>query len=1488
MGTNFGSKEIEEYIKGRLEDHAIGTTEDLVAECIMGKLSSTGNHNVSISAFDITTMISVKDEKVDVMIQNLAGKYNINLECVDIGESLGQVRDVLGTVKDISLDLFDLYKSCNKYFKGNQTPELASVCVQKAFSLTSTLVSTAGGPLGFLISEQFELASYLLEVGTEIALKYRERYDEMEALWREVEALDSDEDISTSLQSRIDSALASPEFGDKACVLAQLYQAILTEYDFLFSMAGDSANGLYAVNTTEIIDARNRFMSMYEKLSGIFDGFSGGGSGKPGGDNPNDPSKNPNDPSKNPNSPSKNPNNPSKNPNSPSNNPNDPKNDPNDPKNDPRDDSDSDDPTNNPEQDDEDKNNKPVGGDDDFRGAGSARDKDPLVLDLNRDGKFTVGMEEGVHFDYDGEGFAEKTAWMAEGDGMLVRDLNGNGRIDNGTELFGDRTLKADGSFAANGFEALAELDSNGDGIIDSRDEAFGSLRVWMDSNRDGISQADELFTLQELNIRNILLKVNRKGSSEGANRITGTAAFTWNDGTTGTVAELTMDTNTVDTVYMETIEIPREILENMPNLIPSGEMLTLHQAMAKEPELCTLVRKFVEETEPAAREELLEAVFLKWSGCEDVEAGSRGNHMDAAKLAVLEKFYGKEFTGVSGADPNRAASAILNELYDGLVYTAKYKLLMQTSIHDMVTATRAVRTGGTEEKRLNYETILKQSDRTMAEDSAKAVLQFLDYTEYISKISNLSVYFNREDFLQAAEGSSYAAVYRELLMERKFMAGTAGTDNLSGKAMDEWISAGSGDDTIKAGAGNDILSGGSGNDKLYGEAGNDILYGGTGDDYLEGGVGADTYYFEAGDGNDTIYNYDTVNHGEDRIIFGKGIRPEDITIRREGKHMVLLNSATGDSITIKNAYVSSGGTCYIEHMEFADGTVWDADEIKERSRYIEGTEGADNLTGQSGYNYSLDEIFDAGAGDDTVKAGAGNDILSGGSGNDKLYGETGNDILYGGTGDDYLEGGVGADTYYFEAGDGNDTIYNYDTVNHGEDRIIFGKGIRPEDITIRREGKHMVIRNSVTGDSITIKNAYVTSGGTYYIEHMKFADGTVWDADIIKEKSRYIEGTEGADNLTGRSGYNYSQDEIFDAGAGDDTVKAGDGNDLLYGGSGNDKLYGEAGDDILYGGTGDDYLEGGVGADIYYFEAGDGNDTIYNYDTVNHGEDKIIFGKGIRPEDITIRREGKHMVLLNSATGDRITINNAYLTSGGTYYIEHMEFADGTVWDADIIKERSRYIEGTEGADNLTGQSGYNYSPDEMFDAGAGDDTVKAGAGNDILYGGSGNDKLYGEAGDDVLDGGTGDDYLEGGAGNDTYVFGRGYGTDRIFDNLGSNRISFGQDITVEELELLQSGRNLELSVTGTEDRLILSNYFSNSSYQNFEYTFADGTVLDKEDVSAIMDGSYVYETTLKQAQSAVELMASMNTDTGIASSEQVEMNRPDTSGQEQLWVTE
>lgn len=77
-------------------------------------------------------------------------------------------------------------------------------------------------------------------------------------------------------------------------------------------------------------------------------------------------------------------------------------------------------------------------------------------------------------------------------------DRDGNGSVDNGKELFGDSTPLSAGGNAADGFAALADLDSNADGQIDANDAQFGSLKVWRDLNQDGISQANELSTLEQ------------------------------------------------------------------------------------------------------------------------------------------------------------------------------------------------------------------------------------------------------------------------------------------------------------------------------------------------------------------------------------------------------------------------------------------------------------------------------------------------------------------------------------------------------------------------------------------------------------------------------------------------------------------------------------------------------------------------------------------------------------------------------------------------------------------------------------------------------------------------------------------------------------------------------------------------------------------------------------------------------------------------------
>jgi len=126
----------------------------------------------------------------------------------------------------------------------------------------------------------------------------------------------------------------------------------------------------------------------------------------------------------------------------------------------------------------------------------------PILLDLRQDGFHLSGPNPAVRFDLDADGALDEIAWTEAGgdDAFLCWDRNGNGIIDDGRELFGYATPLLSGRPAKVGYRALAELDEpelagNGDGKIDAQDSAFRQLCVWVDENRDGVSQPAEIHT---------------------------------------------------------------------------------------------------------------------------------------------------------------------------------------------------------------------------------------------------------------------------------------------------------------------------------------------------------------------------------------------------------------------------------------------------------------------------------------------------------------------------------------------------------------------------------------------------------------------------------------------------------------------------------------------------------------------------------------------------------------------------------------------------------------------------------------------------------------------------------------------------------------------------------------------------------------------------------------------------------------------------------
>ncbi len=1009
--------------------------------------------------------------------------------------------------------------------------------------------------------------------------------------------------------------------------------------------------------------------------------------------------------------------------------------------------------------------------------------RSPLVIDLDGDGVETTTTKDGVYFDHDGNGFIEKSAWVGQGDGLLVRDINNNGEIENGTELFGNNSVLSSGVKALNGFEALKDLDSNGDGIFNNADAAWNEVKVWKDSNQNGKVDSGELLTLEQANISGINLSYHYSNNTDAnGNEHRQQGSFIKTDGTTGSIHDVWFETDGMDSLDTADVTIPEDI-KALPNIGGFGNVHDLQTAMALDESgaLKALVEQYIAETNLAARKTLLLDIIYHWAGVQDMDPDGRqtsayGNVLgDARKLEALEEFMGKEYLGTwcwGERDPNphgKAAPYILRA-FDLLFNYVNNELLTQTHCKSLLEGISLTWNAATQNWDINVSSAVSQLQAIYNQDAAAGLGALRELESIVENID----FAGRQDIYNAfrAVGNAEGNSFEQSLAKFAQLYGTDGNDEIFGTSGAEEIDALGGNDKIYSGGGNDTVNGGSGDDVIWGEDGNDTLIGGAGNDTLVGGNGDDIYLFNPGFGNDVLDNSATDSDGanNDTIQFGEGILPGKVTLERQDYDLIIKVSyapdETGvtppqDSIRVYSYFDKQGTTsATVNKIVFADGTEWGYNYVRDHYNLIAGAGGGMTVEG--------------GEGKDTLRGHDKDDVLIGNAGNDDIDGGFGNNIIIGGTGNDNLGAGTGNDAYIWNWGDGMDTVYD----SGGRDKIVFGPGIYPTDLTFRQVSGTPDLQIIIKGDDsqgIIIRDFH-HSNTSFQIEDLYFDNGEIlYLSDMVLS---------------------------FQQSDKDETVNFYNSNSnisAVYGNGGNDTIIGNMEDNIIVGGRGNDILDGGSGGnDTFIYNLGDGFDTISDFSSSGE-QDKIKFGEGISLSDVTFRREGDDLIitLFNDCAQGMVVKNFFY----GTYYkIESLEFADGTIFS---LVDNTLELHQTDKNDTIQGTD----NPDIIFGHG-GDDRIDGYGDNDIIIGGTGNDTLIGDSGDD------------------TYIYNLGDGFDTISDNSGNNKIQFGEGIGFSNLTMRRVGENLHIYINNDRNQgMVLQSFFYSNNYNQYTLMFADGT---------------------------------------------------------------
>ncbi|MHA6913268.1 calcium-binding protein [Ralstonia pseudosolanacearum] len=1091
-----------------------------------------------------------------------------------------------------------------------------------------------------------------------------------------------------------------------------------------------------------------------------------------------------------------------------------------------------------------------------WRSANTYRPHDPLAIDLDGDGIKSVAINtfSPILFDHNGDGIKTATGWLQGSDAWLVRDINGNGTIDSGLELFGvdtDITVNGVTRKAENGFESLATLDSNGDKVFDEKDAAFSQVRLWQDLNQNGISEANELSTLSSKGITSIALNYTSTNTDlGGGNSITGKAVVTRSKGTSEVDSVSVGGDSTANNLNLADNPFYRSFTpiahsgraNSLPDMHGSGAVRDLRDAMslgsAQANTLAATVQQFAQATTRDADLALVDQLIQQWGNtsslvtsspfasgatiyttlanpnapqAQSIQTFAQQNPTLFRKIIALEQFNGA--TGLAqlitrwGANLPAPVVASLENSYAALRESVYDSLVTQTRLKPYFDSIKlSVNDQGVT---FDSSNLVAALEKKKVSDPKGALIDLIELHKYAS--STLSgIGLNETQKLSEWLSGIDATSSINDVDWTSLNTFSIGNDVVLGNRASDTLKVGDGNDFVWAGFGDDQLDGGAGDDTLDGGGGNDTITDTSGTNTLKGGAGNDTITgrgtFQGGTGNDSLVSSDF--YSGDTYLFNVGDGQD--TISDYGGSAAIGYTTAGDDTLKFGAGIDPGAVTLARSGNDLVFKVNATDQVTVKDWYVSSRQYIEKVQFSDSVNTAWDITKLKGMTSAAYSGTVNAETINGWDGIDNIAGLGGNDTINAYAGNDVLDGG-----------DGNDSILAGD----GNDQVLGGLGL---------------------------------------------------------------------DTIDGGNG-----DDTIDGGDDNDTITDTVGTNTLRGGAGNDTITGRG---TFQGGTGNDSLVSSdfYSGDTYLFNVGDGQDTISDYGGsaamgyTTAGDDTLKFGAGIDPGAVTLARSGNDLVFKVNAT-DQVTVKDWYVSS--RQYIEKVQFSDSvnTAWDITKLKGmtsaaysgtvNAETINGWDGIDNIAGLGGNDtinaYAGNDVLDGGDGNDSILAGDGNDQVFGGLGLDTIDGGNGDDVIDGGgdndtitdtSGTNTLKGGAGNDTiigrgtfqggtgndslvssdfysgdtYLFNVGDGQDTISDyggsaamgytTAGDDTLKFGAGINSDQLWFQKIGNDLSVSRIGTSDGVVVKNWYTSGSQHIEQFQSGDGKALKDTQVDALV----------------------------------------------------